>query len=494
MQAYRTLASSYQAAGELRKAELTLLRATEVDPLHHGVWLQLGRLYVDLGEWRAAADVFEHACTLLPDDPTSWIGLGLVRIATGDIQGAAEARATLLEKFSDRSESHLIDGHIRRINGQTEAAAESYRHALRLDARQTEAMFNLVEILPPDPSDPLTETLQELRRDPSLSAGQGANVRFALARIFEAADRTDEAFGFYQEANAAASAAQRRVGKKYDPKEIEYEAEELAAMFNVETFVGRLEPLDMEVKMIFIVGLPRSGTTLAERILCSHSRVATGGELPFMRECLRKLQVSRRTAGTQGQIRLDDKVERARLMKLREEYVDRLFERDLDADYVVDKLPANFAALGLIRTIFPDAVMVHCVRDPIATCWSLYSAHFTDHLPYYNSLEHLIHYYRVYARLMKHWKGIFGSQIVELSYEKLVFDPEANIRELVGSCGLTWEDACLSFFDSKLPIYTASMQQARRPIYSSSAYRWRKFEKHLAPLIEALSDTGTRTA
>ena len=494
MQAYCKLASSYQAAGAFGKAEITLLRAIEVGPLHQEAWVQLGRLYVDQGEWRAAADMFEHASELVPDDPTSWIGLGLMRIATKDMQGAAEVRATLLEKFPDRSESHLIDGHIRKVNGQTEAASECYRRALQLDARRTDAYFNLVDISPPDPTDPLAETLTKLLQDPSLSQAQAANVLFSLARIHDAAGRTVEAFDFYRQANAAASEAQRRLGKKYIPKDIEYQAEELMAMFGREASIGQLEPLDLGIRLIFIVGLPRSGTTLAERILCSHSRVATGGELPFMQECLHKLMVGRQSAGKQGVIRLDDKVERALLLKLREEYLDQMFERGLDADYVIDKLPANFAALGLIRTLFPDAIMVHCARDPIATCWSLYTAHFPVHLPYYHTFEHLIHYYRVYARLMRHWKNLFGSQIFDLRYEKLVQDPEANIRELVKSCGLPWEDACLSFFDCKLPIYTASMQQARRPIYATSVHRWRKFEKHLAPLIEALSDTGTGPA
>jgi tetratricopeptide (TPR) repeat protein len=439
-------------------------------------------------------DVFEQACSLAPEDAASWIGLGLMRIATEDIRGALEVRETLLERFGDRAESHLIDGHIRKITGQAEAAAECYRRALRLDACQSEALFNLVEISPPDPSDPLTETLQELRRNPSLSPGQGANVCFALARIFEAADRTEQAFGLYQDANASARAALQSLGRSYDPQEIESEADEWISMFDSAAIGGKLEPLDPGVKLIFIVGLPRSGTTLAERILSSHSHVASGGELPFMLECLHKLQAARRSAGKRGRIRLDDGVEESILLRLREEYLDRLFERDLDTDYVIDKLPGNFAALGLIRLLFPDAIMVHCVRDPIATCWSLYCANFAFHLPYYNSLEHVAHYYKVYARLMRHWQGIFGSQIAELRYEKLVLEPEPTIRELVRQCGLPWEEACLSFYDNKLPIYTASMLQARRPLSSNSVSRWRKYEDYLGPLISALEGRGSQPA
>ncbi len=491
VRAYCTLAGAYRSAGEFRKAELTLLRAIEVGPLHHETWVPLGLLYADLGDWHAAADAFEHACALDPVDPASWIGLGLMRIATQDLQAAAEACATLLQKFPDRSESHLIDGHIKKINGQSDQAADSYRRALQIDAHQTEALFNLVDLAPPGPLDPLTETLETLRRDPSLSHGQSANVGFALARIYDAAGRTDEAFHLYEEANAAASAAQRRLGKTYIPKDIEDEAEELITTFGAEAFASALEPLDLGIGLVFIVGLPRSGTTLAERVLSSHSRVATGGELPFMQRCLVKLQAGRRSLGKQGRINLEDVRERELLLRLREEYLDRLFERDLDADHVIDKLPANFASLGLIRLLFPEALIIHCTRDPIATCWSLYCAHFGAHLPYYNSLDHLVHYYRTYQKLMQHWGNVFGPQIIHLSYEKLVLDPEPTIRELVTKCGLSWEEACLSFHDNRLPIYTASMQQARRPIYADSVDRWRTFEKHLTPLIEGLSDRRT---
>jgi Flp pilus assembly protein TadD len=299
---YCELAGAYRSAGEFRKAELTLLRASEVDPLHHETWVQLGFLYADLEEWQRSADVLEHACTLDPHDPAARVGLGMMRIAVQDVHGASEVCATLLEEFPDRSETHLLDGHVKKISGHSEAAAGSYRLALRIDPRQTEAMFNLVDLGPPDPTDPLTATLENLREDPTLSEGQSANVRFALARIYDAVDRTDESFDLFQEANAAASAALRRLGKTYVARDIEEEAQQLTEMFGRDTFVRQLEPLDLDCRLIFIVGMPRSGTTLAERILSAHSRVVTGGELPFMQDCLVKLRTARRSLRRRGSV------------------------------------------------------------------------------------------------------------------------------------------------------------------------------------------------
>ncbi|MGH8250573.1 MAG: tetratricopeptide repeat-containing sulfotransferase family protein [Steroidobacteraceae bacterium] len=489
--AYCMLARSYESSGEFRKAELTLRRAIEIDPLHHEAWLQLGILYTDLGDWGSSVDAFEQACALNPGDPTSHIGHGLTLIATKNIEGAMRVCTTLLGKFSDRSESHLIEGHIRKTQGLSEKAAESYRRALQVDAHQSEALFNLVDLFPPAPSDPLTERLEQLRRNPSLSQGEAANVCFALARIYETGGQVEMAFTLLQEANVAASAMMRRLGNAYSPGDIDDETRELVETFTVEVFASQLEPLDLNLRLIFVVGLPRSGTTLVEQILGSHTHIITGGELPFMQECLSKLLAGRRFRGKHGPLDLEDDEERRLLLRLREEYLDRIFERELDGEYVIDKLPANFGSLGLIRVLFPNAILIHCTRDPIATCWSMYSANFGIHLPYYTSLEHLVHFCRNYQKLMTHWESVLRSEIVPVSYEGLVLDPETGIRELVRSCGLPWEDACLKFYASKLPIYTVSAQQARQRIFTSSVSRWRKFEQYLSPLIDGLS--GART-
>lgn len=487
---YLRLAAVYVSNGEYAKARLTLRRAIEIDPLCHEAWIELGALHSDLAQWRDSADAFEQACSLAPGAAVGWIGLGSALIGTQDLSTAIDVRDVLLKEYPQRAESHLIAGHISKVQGYFNAAADSYRRAIELDPRQTVAMFNLVELVTPPPADPLTVHLQNLRCT-ALSRRDAANVTFALARIHEAAGDVEQAFSLYQEANAAAAAMLASLGSAYDPKNAEMDVLSVIHLFSPEVFADKLESLDIGIRMIFIVGMPRSGTTLIERILSSHTAVDTGGELPFMQECLARLQADREAGGRHGRIDLGDKRDWRLLMELRDAYIDAIFERDLDGEYVIDKLPANFSAVGLIRLLFPDAIIVHCARDPMATCWSLYTSHFGTHLAYYTSLEHLAHYYhRVYRRLMRHWNGIFGSDIISVSYDDLLVNFESGVRELLKCCGLPWQDACLRFSESGGPVYTASMVQVRRPINPASASRWRSFEQYLNPLSTGLRHTG----
>ncbi len=396
----------------------------------------------------------------------------------------------MLKQFPERSESHLIAGHLEKIQGDFARAASAYRRSLELDPHQTEAFFNLVDLSPPEPSDPLVARLETLWSNPDLAPHQLANVQFALARACEHAQQFDRSFALFRQANATAAAIMQAAGNGYDPRRHDNEASRILGIFGPQALYQPLEPLEIDLKMIFIVGLPRSGTTLVERILSSHSRVASAGELPFMQDCLAQLLAVHKSGSGMGTAELAGRAGRQLLGQLREHYLDALFERELDADYVIDKLPANFTAVGLIRALFPDAAIVHCARDPLATCWSLYTANFGAHVSYNTSLDHLLHYYRLYSRFIDHWRRLPGTGLVTVHYEQLVADPEVRSRELLAACGLPWEAACLSFDVNDQPIYTANMQQARRPIYTTSVDRWRKFQEYLAPLIEGLRGAG----
>ena len=389
-------------------------------------------------------------------------------------------RDSLVAKFANRPEAHVIAGHISKVQGHFAAAADSYRRAVALNPAQIEALYNLVDLQPPPSTDPLTERLESLLRNPSLPERESAMGRFALARIHEKAGNIDRAFALYRRANIAAAAMMQGSGNAYVSRQAEEEAERTIGMFSRAAVIDPLEPLDIGVGLIFIVGMPRSGTTLTERILSNHSRVSAGGELPFMQECLTKLR---------NAIGGSDLGPRDLLRRLRNEYLDALFESGLDGDFVTDKLPANFSALGLIRMLFPQALIVNCKRDPIATCWSLYTSFLDSHLSYHTSFDALIHYHnKIYARYMRHWAGIEEMNIIDIEYEGLVAEPESRIRDLLFRCGLSWEAGCLDIQGNDGPIFTASAAQARQSIYSTSLVRWKKFERHLRPLVEGLGD------
>jgi tetratricopeptide (TPR) repeat protein len=478
--AYCQLAGVYESSGEPQKAKLALRRALEIDPFRQEAWLRLGIHHMNRGEWRSAADAFGRSTVISPMDASGWIGNGMASIAAQDLRAALRIRDTLVTKLADRPETYVIAGHISKIQGHFAAAAESYRRALTLDPAQPEALYNLVDLDAPSPTDPLTEQLESLLRKPSLHYRESAMGRFALARIYEKAGRVDQAFAVYRDANAAAAAMMQGTPNAYVARQADDEAQATIRMFSRAALADPLEPLDIGVKLIFIVGMPRSGTTLTERILSNHSRVSAGGELPFMQECLAKLR--------SGPGPSEGRDPRDFLRRLRNDYLDDLFESELDTDFVTDKLPANFSALGLIRILFPDAVIVHCRRDSVATCWSLYTSFLDSHLSYHTAFDGLIHYYNtVYLRYMRHWTDIEKMNIANIDYEALVANPESNIRALLQRCGLPWEAACLDVQNNDQPIFTASVAQARRPIFSTSLTRWKKFERHLGPLLEGLA-------
>jgi tetratricopeptide (TPR) repeat protein len=448
----------------------------------------LGAHHLKRGRWTDARDAFEQSTRIAPSDPAAWIAYGMAMIASQDLPSARGVRDILVERFPERAETHVIAGHIHKIEGHFAAAADSYRRALGVDPEQLEALFNLGELASPAPTDPLTERLETLMHSSALPRRGAAMGRFALARIYESAGIVDKAFAWYRDANAAATALMASSGNSYDPRRAEAAAAQIIEIFSAEALAHPLPPLDLDMRIIFIVGLPRSGTTLTERILSNHTQVSSGGELPFMQETLAKVRHSLAATRASG-AKLDAPEHRRALLQLRNEYIDTLFEAELDGKFVIDKLPANFSALGLIRIMFPDALIVHCRRDPIAACWSLYTTYFDSHLSYNTSLEHLAHYHQsIYVRLMRHWSSIEGMNIISTDYEAIVASPEREIRELLDRCGLPWEDACHKVEGNDRPIFTASATQARRPIYSTSVARWRKFEPHLRPLIESLRD------
>jgi tetratricopeptide (TPR) repeat protein len=488
---YCKLAGLYESAGEGQKAHLTLRRALEIDPLHPEAWIRLGIHHMNLGEWRNAADAFERSTVISPTDASGWMGGGMASIASQNLRTACKMRDTLMMKFADRAETHLIAGHVSKIGGHFGAAADSYQRALALNPGQVEALYNLVDLTSPALTDPLTERLESLLRSPSLSDRESAMARFSLASIYERAGSVDQAFALYRSANAAAAAMMQGSGNAYDARRTGHEVERTVEVFSRAALADPLEPLDIGIRLIFIVGMPRSGTTLTERILSNHSQVSAGGELPFMQECLAKLRSELGSTKVWGGARSDSS-HRGFLLRLRNEYLDALFESELDGDYVTDKLPANFSALGLIRILFPDALIVHCTRDAIATCWSLYTSYLDSHLSYHTSFDDLIHYHnKVYGRYIHHWDSIPEINIIHMAYEGLIADPATRIRELLRRCGLPWEAACLNVQDNVQPIFTASVAQARQPIYSTSLTRWRKFAQHLQPLVDGLVNPRT---
>lgn len=465
------------------KGEAATLRGfLAIRPLDAPAWGRLGWLRATIGRWEDAWRAYRHATELRPADCSHWEGFALSAIATQRFDAAVEPLNRILSQCADRASCHLVAGQVHKALGDRAKALSAYERALTIAPDSSEAIYNHIELSPPGACDPLVRRVERLSADASIGDADRVNLAFALGRVYEAAQRFEEAFEQYEIANAAAARVMLDHRIAYSPQATEEWVTNTLANYRSTAFTEPLEPLPFALRMIFVVGMPRSGTTLVEQILSAHPLVRCGGELTFTIDCEAAYLEQREKLGMRGPIDPRDDRERAALLRARELYLDKLFERDLDSDYVCDKLPGNFARLGLIRLMFPDALVIHCKRHPVATCWSLFTSNFGVHDPYYNSLDHLAHYYRCYERLMCHWLEVLRPGPIEVVYEELVQRPEPNIRRLLEGMGLPWDERCLRFQEHRRPIATASHQQARKPIYTTSIERWKAFESKLGPI------------
>jgi hypothetical protein len=286
-------------------------------------------------------------------------------------------------------------------------------------------------------------------------------------------DRTgayDAAFEHARRCNALHSEINRAAGAVFDADEHRRLIDRLIAEFSPVYFQRvRSQGTDSRVP-IFVLGMVRSGTTLAEQILASHPLVHGAGELPDVARL------------GEGLAQLDA----ASARSLADAHVCKLQARGGGAIRVVDKNPSNFLHLGVIATLFPRAAIIHCRRDPLDTCVSCFFQHLGDPFLFKYDLDHLGIYYREYERLMAHWRAVLPMPLFELRYEELTADPEAVSRRLLAYCGLEWDERCLRFHETERTVRTLSVLQVRRPMYRDSVGRWKRYETHLQPLIARL--------
>jgi tetratricopeptide (TPR) repeat protein len=465
------------------------------------------------GRMGEAARLFERIVELEPEAPNNWFNLGYTRRMSRDYAGALEAYAQAL----DRGVSSPEDAHINRavilseylhdvpgaadelrravmanpwalkawLNlgnlhedlGDTAAAREAYAKALGIDPRSGRATARLAAI---DRFENGTKAaLPSLREAASRAwptAQDGAEVRFALGNALDSAGEYAEAFQAIAEANRLAASA-RLPNARYDPVAQERLVDELIAL----PPLPAADPLPLEQTPIFICGMFRSGSTLVEQLLARHPEIAAGGELEFIpgliHEELRPYP--------QSLTRFSAK----RLTELRDKYLDQLHRLFPGAGRVTDKRPDNFQHIAFIKSLFPQARIVHTRRHPLDNILSAYFLYFGDDVRYSEALEDITHYYSQYRRLMDHWSGRFGADIHDVDYDRLVADPRAELEPLLAFLDLEWDEACLQHQPAEV-VRTASNWQVRQPLHGRSTGRWRNYAQALEPIRKQLADAG----
>jgi tetratricopeptide (TPR) repeat protein len=480
------------AASPQLPALLEHMRArVRLDPEQAEAQRDLGIVLVATGMIGDAVAHFREALRLQPNYVDAHSDLGAALSDLNQVEAAIESfrEALRLDPFHFRARNNLAAAL--QFQGRTGEALAEYGEAVRLDPNNAEALFALSRMAAEGHyrfSDQELQRMRELAARADLPLADACKIHFALAQVFDRLDKPGEAFAECRAANEARAEINRRTGVGFDAAAHRRHVDRLMAFFTPAYF-ERVASFGLDTELpIFIVGMMRSGTTLAEQILASHPQVHGAGELLDIAQLVVRLPERLATNASYPEClaRLDAESTRA----FASAHCQMLRRRGGQATRVIDKFPLNFLHLGVIATLFPKARIVHCVRDPLDTCLSCYFQNFADAFPFKQDLGDLGGYYRQYQRLMQHWRILLPVPIFELHYEELTTCQEPVSRRLVEYCGLEWNERCLRFNETERPVRTASALQVRKPMYSSAVGRWKRYEPYLQPLVEALRCDG----
>ena len=413
-----------------------------------------------------------------------WTALGLARQDAGQSEGALAAQLRALALDPGHAEAHNSIGTLHMEGGAFAEAEAAFRAALRSDPRFSPAFVNLVQTRRIGAGDAdLVARIQALAEHGGLAEDAAADLHFALAKAREDLGDYERAFAHYREGNR-----RRRRQVRYEREAAGERAAAFAGAFDAGLFARLAGGGDPSPRPVFIVGMPRSGTSLVEQILASHPDCFGAGELPQLGVLARSLPA--RTGGGRGYPACVGKLGDAECAALGRAYLAALPAEAGSTARVTDKMPHNYLHLGLAAAILPRARMIWCRRAAMDVCFSIYAQQFThrDAYPYASDLEDIASEYLACERLMAHWTRTLPLPIHQVRYEHLVDDQEGVTAELLAFCGLPFDARCLRFHETERRVRTASNWQVRQPLYRASLARWRRFEDQLAPLRAALGD------
>ena len=495
----------HRIMGNLERAGSCLDEALSIDPAAVPAIAEKSQLAIASHQYHDAAKHLRELIALKPDPADNWFNLGIVEEKLGRFPEAADAFRSALERTPRQAdEIHARLGGVLALAGREDDAEQAYRRALELEPDSPDAHFGLgllavsegrledgigefrlaVEKRPrfaqawqqivearriekEDDADLLS--LRDALLQPALSADERESLNFALGKACDDLGHYDEAFTHY----ATANQLKRDRLPGYDRNEVARSTDALiaAGLENGKSVDAAIS----DALPVFVIGLPRSGTTLIDQILTAHPRTAGLGEFTFFQTAL-----AGRPEAEWPQI------DAAEIDDLRSQYLQHL--KSATGSVVSNKYPANFRLVGLIRKVLPEARFVHVARDPLDTGLSIFFQDFPTGNYYANDLEDLAAYLGSYTRLMDHWREVLGEEsLLELSYEALLDDQEKESRRLISFCGLEWDAACLDYASNSRRVSTLSRWQVRQPLYKSSVGRWKNYQDHLGALIATVA-------
>ncbi|MEM7084346.1 MAG: sulfotransferase [Pseudomonadota bacterium] len=463
------------------------------DQLLAALHLASGNARVGLGDYQRAMDSFQTVIDLAPNSPFGYHSLANMHRELGDADLAARHYETAIRLAPTIADGHVSLGVLKQEQGDMDGAQACFKNALKRQPSHGKAIRLLVGVSRDEPSEAERTAMRTFAADVRLPASDRAQIHFALGRIGERAHDYSQAFHHFEQGN--------RLYRDILDYSVDDDVTHMASVARTFTdeFVKEGTGFDAPASTmtpIFIVGMPRSGTSLLEQILASHSHVQGGGEVDWLmrdwREECAAYAAKHRPQDAKETLILSNETCLTMTAEFRDEQFARIGRRYLSrleqharAPYFVDKLPHNFMHIGLIKAAMPNAIVLHCERHPLATSWSLFKSFLGTHGNAFSfDLNDIARYYVSYHTLMQRWKTQSSTAVASIVYENLVRDPATSIRQALTACGLDWEDACLAFHRNRRAVRTLSATQVRRPMYTSALRQWTHYQDALSPLVQ----------
>lgn len=514
-EAYNNLASVLRDQQKFDQAELSYQRAIQLRPNYLEATENLAGLFITQERYEEALRLLADVLKTNPNRVPTLILVARAQIGRHSVQQADAALKGALKQQPDNAEALILNGQVSHDLDRFDEAIASYEAALAARPNSVEALnllgialksvgrmddaraalrraielqpnvaatySNIADLEKFTPEHPLLPAmLRFLETDDAANPDRFIALHFALGKAFDDMGEHEKAFGHF-----AAGSARKRTRLDYRESESTAFFDEIRSVFSKEYFAARPFAGDPSDAPVFIVGMPRSGSTLTEQILASHPDVFGAGEIKTLTHSMGMLRTRYPSLPKYPAI--------AKAMKpnhfaaIANSYLETVTARAPEAKRVTDKLLSNFFFVGLINTLFPRARIIHTVRNPVDTCLSAFTKLFKDEMAHSYDLGELGRYYRRYEALMQHWRDhLPPGAMIDVVYEDVVADTEAQARRMIAFCGLEWNDRCLAFHETKRPVKTASVLQVRKPLYDSSVARWRRYGDRLTPLLEAL--------
>ncbi len=477
------LALAYRQKESTRSdAEALLRRATQVAPNHVSAWLNLGALLAEMNKRQDAIRCFERAVKIEPGHAGAWGSLGSAYAHASFPEKSVRAYRKALKLDAGIPNYQMGLGHVLKTIGDQEGALQAYREAIRLKPQFGEVYWSMANLKIFRFEDAEVDAmLEQVERD-DLSDSEDIHFRFALGKAFEDRRDHDQAWHYYHTGNQ-----RKRSTVEYDPAEVLVKQQEICEVFDAEFLGGREGNGCQAPDPILILGMPRSGSTLVEQILASHSQVEGTAELPYLG----------RISASIGRYRTDNVHFPQACRDLRDKdwraYGEQYLEytrdhRETDRPFFTDKLPNNFPMVGLLHMILPNARVINTLRHPLDSLLGNYKQLYGKGQNFTYDIYDLAEYYKQYHATMQHWHEVLPGKVLDVHYEDTVLDLEGQVRRILDHCGLEFEEACLRFHENPRSVKTASSEQVRQPIYQSALGTWRRYEKHLGFWQEELAD------